>query len=58
MSSAMYIKVAPRSITNTQFSERRTIGPVLRQPRGFTHVSDHARQQLDACRSPRISGQG
>jgi len=24
--------------------------------RGFTHVSDHARQALEPCRSPRISG--
>src|SRR5207247_277118 len=27
-------------------------------PRGFTHVSDHARQALEAWRSPRISAHG
>src|SRR5262245_38420295 len=27
-------------------------------PRGFTQVSDQARQALDPCRSPRISAQG
>src|SRR5262249_36456390 len=31
---------------------------VARDYRGFTHVSDHARHALDACRSPRVSAHG